>query len=94
MSALNNQAVLALFEVNLRLGQLMDWIEAAPHLMTDEDQAVDVGLRIITDLRETRALGLKRMADLAVAAGVPAPAVFAALDGSLDGGSKKSDHAA
>jgi hypothetical protein len=82
---LSNQAIRALHEVNLRLGQVVDWIEAAPHLMCDEEAATDVGLQIITGLRETRALGLKRMKELAAAAGVPSPAVIAALEASFDG---------
>jgi hypothetical protein len=88
--ALNNQAVRALFDINLRIGELVGWVECGPYLMTDEDRAVDVGAHIIRSLQETRTLALQHMAQLAEAAGVPSPAVLAALEASYQSGPRST----
>ena len=83
--ALNNAAVRALFEVNCRINDLVGWVQAGPYLMADEDKAVDVGMQILGRLYEARTLSLKHMRELALAAGIPSPAVTAALEKSLEG---------
>jgi hypothetical protein len=81
--AINSQAVRALLDINVRIADLVCWIEAAPHMMTSEDQAVDVGTQILRRLHGTRELALEHMAALAEAAGVPSAAVVGALEASL-----------
>jgi hypothetical protein len=80
---LNHPAIRALFEVNAKINDLVGWIQAAPYLMADEAQAVDVGQQILGRLYATRDLSLQHMRDLAAQAGVPSAAVVSALQRPL-----------
>jgi hypothetical protein len=82
---IEHAAIRALFEVSSGISDLTHWVETAPYLMDTEDQAVDVGAEILRRLRDTRALALRHMAELAATAGVPSPAVVSALEASLEG---------
>jgi hypothetical protein len=84
-TGLNTPPVRALFEVNVRLAELAEWVMAAPYMIDSEDTGVDVGQQILNRIHETRALGMQHLAKLAAAAGVPSPAVVAALEASLEG---------
>jgi hypothetical protein len=81
--AINSRAVRALLDINVRIADLVCWIEAAPHMMTDENAAVDVGTQILRRLHGARELALRHMAALAEADGVPSRQVVAALEDSL-----------